>query len=218
MKKGVFCMKYIFLDTETSGLDPYEDRICQLSYLITNEELDILDSKNFYFYLSEVDNGASRVHGLTPSVLRELSGGKVFKDFSQEIKKDLKDNTIICHNVDFDLSFLEQEFKRIGVECELYKDCFCTMGVYTDILKLPHPYYYYKFPKLEEVIDYLSISSQKIKDVINRSFGKSNGFHDARYDVACTYLIYKAFVNKEYEEIEKIIATIPKIRIEDIPF
>lgn len=186
--------KYIFLDTETSGLDPCEDRICQLSYLITNEELDILDSKNFYFYLSEVDNGASRVHGLTPSVLRELSGGKVFKDFSQEIKKDLKDNTIICHNVDFDLSFLEQEFKRIGVEDKIYEDCFCTMQAYTNILKLPHPYYHHKYPKLEETIYYLGIERKQIKDVINRSFKSSSGFHDARFDVACTYLIYREYL------------------------
>lgn len=210
--------KLIFLDTETSGLSPYEDRICQLSYIITNEDLNILGAKNFYFYLNEVDDGASRVHGLTPNVLKELSGGKVFRDFANEIKKDLEDSIVVCHNIEFDLNFLEQEFKRISLECELFKDCFCTMGVYTDILKIPHPYYHFKYPKLEEVIDYLNIPNARIEDVINRSFGKSNGFHDARYDVACTYLIYKAFINKEYEEIEKIIATIPKIRIEDIPF
>lgn len=211
-------MKYIFLDTETSGLDPYEDRICQLSYMVTDSDLNILNAKNFYFYLEHVDRGASRVHGLTPSILKELSGGKVFRDFAEEIKKDLEDSIVVCHNVEFDLNFLNQEFKRISLECELFKDCFCTMGVYTDILKIPHPYYHFKYPKLEEVIDYLNIPNARIEDVIDKSFEKSTGFHDARFDVACTYLIYKAFVNKEYEEIEKIIATIPKIRIEDIPF
>lgn len=186
--------KYIFLDTETSGLYWEEDRICQLSYLVANEELDILDAKNFYFYLSEVDDGASRVHGLTPNILKELSGGKVFGDFAEEIQKDLKDSIVVCHNVDFDLNFLEQEFRRINVKDKLYEDCFCTMHAYTNILKLPHPYYYFKYPKLEEVIYYLDIESNQIKTVINRSFKSSSGFHDARYDVACTYLIYREYL------------------------
>lgn len=187
--------KYIFLDTETSGLDCYEDRICQLSYLITDEDLNILEAKNFYFYLSEVDDGASRVHGLTPDILKELSGGKVFVDFAEEIAEDLKDSMVICHNVDFDLNFLAEEFRRIGTNDKLYEDCFCTMHAYTNILKLPHPYYYYKFPRLDEVVYYLNISSNQIKDVINRSFEKSSGFHDARYDVACTYLAYKKYLD-----------------------
>ena len=187
--------KYIFLDTETSGLDWEEDRICQLSYLITSEELDILDAKNFYFYLNEVDDGASRIHGLTPSILKELSGGKVFADYSQEIAEDLKDSMVICHNTDFDLNFLAEEFRRIGVNDEIYKDCFCTMHAYTNILKLPHPYYYYKFPRLDEVVYYLNVSSNQIKSVIDKSFEKSTGFHDSRYDVACTYLAYKEYLN-----------------------
>ena len=195
MKRGGnFMSKYIFLDTETSGLDPYEDRICQLSYLVTDEDLNILDAKNFYFYLEHVDDGASRIHGLTPDVLKELSGGKVFRDFAKEIAEDLKDSMVICHNTDFDLNFLAEEFRRIKVKDELYKDCFCTMHAYTNILKLPHPYYHYKFPKLEEVVYYLGIERKQIKDVINRSFEKSSGFHDARFDVACTYLIYKEYL------------------------
>lgn len=186
--------KYIFLDTETSGLDWGEDRICQLSYIVTDEDLNILGAKNFYFYLSEVDYGASRVHGLTPNVLKELSGDKVFADFAKEIQQDLKDSVIICHNVDFDLNFLEQEFKRIGVEDKIYEDCFCTMQAYTNILKLPHPYYHYKFPKLEEVVYYLGIQKKEIKSVINRSFKSASGFHDSRFDVACTYLAYKKYL------------------------
>lgn len=187
--------KYIFLDTETSGLDPYEDRICQLSYLVTDEDLNILDAKNFYFYVDEVDDGASRVHGLIPNILKELSGGKVFKDFANEIQKDLEDSTVVCHNIEFDLNFLEQEFKKIGVEDKIYEDCFCTMQAYTNILKLPHPYYHYKYPKLEETIYYLGIERKQIKDVISESFKESQGFHDARYDVACTYLAYKKYLD-----------------------
>lgn len=188
-------MNYIFLDTETSGLDWEEDRICQLSYMITDSDLNILGVKNFYFYLESVDRGASRVHGLTPDVLRELSSGKVFRDFANEIQKDLKDSTVVCHNIEFDLNFLEQEFERIGVNDELYEDCFCTMQAYTNILKLPHSYYHYKYPKLEEVVYYLGIQKKEIKDVISESFKESQGYHDARYDVACTYLAYKKYLD-----------------------
>lgn len=187
--------KYIFLDTETSGLDWEEDRICQLSYMVTDSDLNILEAKNFYFYLEHVDTGASRVHGLTPDILLKLSGGKVFRDFAKEIQQDLKDSVVVCHNVDFDLNFLEQEFKRIGVEDKIYEDCFCTMQAYTNILKLPHPYYCYKYPKLEEVVYYLGIQKKQIKDIINKSFKESTGFHDARYDVTCTYLAYKKYLD-----------------------
>lgn len=63
------------------------------------------------------------------------------------------------------------------------------MNFYTDILQIPH-YYGYKWPKLEEVTEFLAISDSTIKELAISQFNECNNYHDARFDLAATYLIY----------------------------
>lgn len=182
--------KKIFIDTETTGLSAYSSQIAQLSYLIT-EGSEILQAKNFFFTVDKVDEGAERVHGLSKEILEKLSRGKVFKDYAEEIAMDFTGKTVIGHNVNFDLGFLKAELIRSGIKLDI-KNSFCTMHYYTDICQIGYNSYYgtFKWPKLEEVIDYLGIDS---KDIYNKSislFGESKEFHDSRYDITATYEIY----------------------------
>lgn len=182
--------KKIFIDTETTGLSAYSSQIAQLSYLII-EGSEIVQAKNFFFAVNRVDEGAERVHGLSKEILEKLSKGKVFKDYAEEISRDFTGKTVIGHNVDFDLGFLREELNRIGITLDI-KNSFCTMHYYTDICQIGYNSYYgsYKWPKLEEVINYLGIDS---KDIYNKSislFGESKEFHDSRYDITATYEIY----------------------------
>lgn len=41
--------KFIIFDTETTGLKAETNQIAQLSYIIADNDLNILKSKNFYF-------------------------------------------------------------------------------------------------------------------------------------------------------------------------
>lgn len=139
-----------------------------------------------------MEHDAEEVHGLSVPLLRELSLGKTFKDNIDEIYHDINGaDLVICHNSSFDIGFIRTEFIRAGKEFD-FERSFCTMEHYTDILKIEN-YYGYKWPKLEEVIDYLNISDETIKRTASRLFyGEESdiGYHDSRYDVAATLEIY----------------------------
>ena len=54
------------------------------------------------------------------------------------------------------MKFLTEEFNRVDMDLKV-KDSFCTMLNYKDKLKIKHERYGYKFPKLEEVMNYLRV-------------------------------------------------------------
>ena len=193
----------IVFDTETTGLIPNGDQIAQLSYLMIDDNYEVKTAKNFYFAVDHVEAGASRVNGLTKKVLDELSGGKKFGNFADEIYEDfLNAKVLIGHNLPFDLDFIRQEFKRLDCDIEKLeenKEYLCTMNVYTDILKIGHKYYDYKYPALDEVMWKLNVSRECISNIVNDVFGVENvGYHDARFDTVATLTAYKGL-----EYIEK---------------
>lgn len=196
----------IIFDTETTGLDSAINNICQLSYIKVydferSKPMEICSAKNFFFTVDYVEPGAEKVHGLSVDKLRELSKCKRFKDFAEEIYEDFKNEDILCgHNVDFDIGFLIKELDEAGYAAGdlLYKKRFCTMHSYTDILCLNWNDYYneYKWPRLSEVVDFLSIDKEYLEDKTKEVFGLDENvdFHDARLDVTTTReiaLIYK---------------------------
>lgn len=188
----------IIFDVESTGLDSESNYIAQLSYMIVGSEEDV--AKNFFFTVPKMDLGAENIHGLSKAKLEKLSRGKQFKDFADEILNDFKRcNLCIGHNVDFDLKFLKKEFERLGIKINyLQEKIYCTMHKYTDILKLkPHRYDKYKWPKLSEVVNYLNIDEVKLLDYTKKIYSVPdseafNGYHDSRFDVISTYMIYIA--------------------------
>lgn len=196
----------IIFDTETTGLDSATGNICQLSYIKVydferSRPMEVCSAKNFFFTVDYVEEGAEKVHGLSVDKLRELSKCKRFKDFAEEIYEDFKNEDILCgHNVDFDIGFLIKELDEAGYAAGdlLYKKRFCTMHSYTDILCLNWNDYYneYKWPRLSEVVDFLSIDKEYLEDKTKEIFNLDENvdFHDARLDVTTTReiaLIYK---------------------------
>lgn len=193
-------MKKIIFDVETTGLNACENQIAQLSYVVIGEDFDIEKAKNFYFTVDYMEPRASSVNGLTEKILEKLSNNKKFKDFAEEIYKDfLSVDVLIAHNLDFDLRFLVKEFKRLGFDIDKLgenKRYFCTMESYTMFMQIPHPYYGLKYPRLEEVIDYLSVKYVDIEDKAKEVFRcDAVSYHDSRFDVIATLEAYKQVKN-----------------------
>ena len=200
-------MSYIFLDTETTGLNIKKDRIIQLSYIITDDSYSIIDIKNFYLNTDEeIPMEAIMIHNIDNKKLLELSGGKQFIDYAKEILWDFQSAKVVCHNARFDVGFLKAEFLRINKVLTLDKT-YCTMENYTPICKLNYNDYYgsYKWPKLEEVVKYLKIDMEDLKAEAKSVFKEVEGLHDARLDVYITYIIYKKIRQVVTEETEETI-------------
>lgn len=184
-------MKLIVLDTETSDIKDAE--IGQLTYLMIGDETRCF---NEWFALDYVSEGASAINGLTVETLKELSKGQVFSDVAERVYEDFKGALVVCHNVGFDLPLLDAHvYKAIGKRLSIYKS-FCTMEYYTPILQIPG-YYGYKWPRLNEVTDYLSIDEKQLMFAAQKIFkGAGIGFHDARFDVATTYRILQETITR----------------------
>ncbi len=105
-------MKKIFLDTETTGLDPNQGhRIIEIAAVeMINRQLS---NNQFHVYINperEIDEAAQEVHGLT---LDFLSDKALFQDIAQDFIDFIADSELIIHNAPFDLSFLNMELGRI---------------------------------------------------------------------------------------------------------
>ncbi|MDC0226710.1 DNA polymerase III subunit epsilon [Alphaproteobacteria bacterium] len=106
-------MREVVLDTETTGLNYKSgDRIIEVGCVeLLNH---VTTGKTLQFYCSvekKIDVGAIKVHGLTNDFLNNHPS---FEDQAQIFLNFLKDDTLIIHNSQFDLGFINNELKIIG--------------------------------------------------------------------------------------------------------
>lgn len=108
-------MRYVFLDTETTGLNPaLGHRIVEIAAVeVYNRRLT---GRHFHYYLNpgrESDEGALRVHGLTQEFLHDKP---VFQEIYSEFVAFIKDAEIFIHNAPFDMGFINYELDLIRHE------------------------------------------------------------------------------------------------------
>ena len=112
-------MRYIVLDTETTGLDPDEGhKIIEIGCIeIINRKVT---DNTFHKYINperEIDIEASKVHGLTAS---NLSDKPLFEDIYDEFLGYISNSPLIIHNAPFDLGFLKKEFSYLKSDSNFF--------------------------------------------------------------------------------------------------
>jgi len=105
-------MREIVLDTETTGLDPYQGhRIVEIGCVeLVNR---IPSGATYHAYINperDMPAEAEAVHGLTVGFLADKP---LFADVVDEFMRFLGDATLVIHNAGFDLAFLNAEFDRV---------------------------------------------------------------------------------------------------------
>ncbi len=103
----------IILDTETTGLDPAEGhRLVEIGCIELVNHLP--SGKVFQTYLNpmrDVPPEASRVHGLTTEFLKNHP---LFTEKVGEFIDFIGDATLVIHNAEFDMKFINAEMKSAG--------------------------------------------------------------------------------------------------------
>ena len=104
--------RIVFLDTETTGLDPrLGHRIIEIAGV---EALGRQTTgKSIHFYIDperEIDTGATAVHGFTWDDLRDKPK---FATIIDSVMLFLAGARVIIHNAPFDVSFLDNELARL---------------------------------------------------------------------------------------------------------
>jgi DNA polymerase-3 subunit epsilon len=107
-------MRQIVLDTETTGLNPRTgDRVIEVGCVELKNRM--LTGNNFHRYINperDSEEGALAVHGLTTEFLRDKPK---FAEIAAELRDYIQGAEVIIHNAPFDLGFLNNEFKLLGL-------------------------------------------------------------------------------------------------------
>lgn len=147
-------MRQIVLDTETTGLRVQDgNRIIELGCVeLVNRELT---GNNLHIYFNpdrDSEQGALEVHGLTTEFLSQHNR---FEQEAQRIVEYISGAELVIHNAEFDLGFLNAEFKRVKLkEIQSY-----TSGV-VDTLMLAREQYPGKRNNLDALCSRLGISNE----------------------------------------------------------
>jgi DNA polymerase-3 subunit epsilon len=105
-------MREIVLDTETTGLDPYQGhRLLEIGCIELVNRFPT--GQTFHRYLNpqrDIPAEAFAVHGLSLDFLKNKS---LFADIAAELMDFIGDAPLVAHNASFDLGFLNAELERV---------------------------------------------------------------------------------------------------------
>jgi len=176
-------MKIIILDTETTG-NKDEDRICQLSYLVINENLEIEEIHNELVKPPvDIKFEAMAVHHITPEMVEDKPKIKFTSSYKRLKELNSPENLIIIHNAKFDLDMLKKEgfnpfFKLID-----------TFRILKHIM--PEGKFSLQYNRYA-----LGLYKQE-KEICQKYNIKINA-HDALGDVIVLYLLFK-YINENFD-------------------
>jgi len=165
---------YLIIDTETTGLPIFNktgyhrfpsyrflnkyntSRIVSISWIVANEKREQV--KHAYHIIRPLDftidnsSKAVEIHGITAEIANEqgISWHVMYDEFIQDL---VKCDTIVAHNIQFDISVLLSEMHRynkvFGISTLLNKKRICTMKMGKDKMGTT------KVPKLSELYEFL---------------------------------------------------------------
>jgi DNA polymerase-3 subunit epsilon len=148
--------KYIILDTETTGLEVEQGhRVIEIGAVLLNDRKK--SEEHFHSYLNPerlIDEEATKVHGISN---QDLEDKPLFQEIAEEFLEFIQGSTLVIHNADFDIGFLNNELNLVSS----------------------------KYPKLEEiceVIDSLSLAREKFPGQRNSLDALANRFDVTGYD------------------------------------
>jgi len=174
---------------ETTGLDPVDNDIWQLAYLI---EIDgnVVDGENMYIRphnMANIQQKALDVNHTTVEKLEEIeltvpeAIADIKRKWGKYINKyDRKDKFVIAgYWVNFDVNFLRQTFVKAGDKYGIGTWCFSPCLDVASFVAVAVAKHNFRFPnyKLETVCDKLGIPIEA---------------HDALSDIAATRTLYSA--------------------------
>ena len=106
-------MREIVMDTETTGLDPYDGhRIVEIGGVELHNHVPT--GRTYHQYINpqrDMPQEAFNVHGISEEFLRDKP---LFSDIAQAFLDFVGDAKLVIHNASFDMKFLNAELKWVG--------------------------------------------------------------------------------------------------------
>lgn len=150
--------KVVFFDTETTGLDPVNDRIIELAAITCTREA--ITREVIYVQLEpgkEISQKISDLTGITASDCEKgITEEEMLRLFSKICSVSEGEKCLlVAYNAQFDLNFLEEAYKRhkdAGIHPLRHVDFLDALTVYRDRAEYPH--------RLSAAIEHYSLEDQ----------------------------------------------------------
>lgn len=106
-------MREIVLDTETTGLDPASgDRVVEIGCVELLNHVPSGQTRQYYINPErDMPGEAFKVHGLSSEF---LAGQPRFAEIAEDFLAFVREDTLVIHNAEFDIKFLNAELARLG--------------------------------------------------------------------------------------------------------
>jgi len=109
--------RFAFLDLETTGLSPwFGDRICEVGIVLTEGKRNKQQVQMLVNPEHPLSPAAASTNRLTDE---ELSKERIFAERADEVVEWLRGTVVVCHNAQFDIQFLDSEFRRLKREIQI---------------------------------------------------------------------------------------------------
>ena len=190
-------MIQLWIDTETTGLDTYNDSIIQLACIV---RVDNKETERHVWYMkpyrkNKVDPAAARAHGISQEQAESFPDQEIaFKEFNellQKYKLNVEDKAYFCgYNSEFDLKMVIKWFEyngRFNFMFHIYTPDFDVMRAIGIVfgLKGIRPY----LPNFKLTTVYEALFKEPFPDA-----------HDALADIDATIKIWDVYVKKYFPE------------------
>ena len=177
-------MKYIILDTETTGTAE-SDRIIQLGFMVLGSAT--IEVQNEFCNADvPISYGAMEVHGITP----EMIEGKLSCAETQAYKRleelNTPENVMIIHNAPFDIAMLEKE--GFELQMQLIDTLRCAKHIFED--EEAHRLQYFRY----------KMGLYKLESAEAKKLGVEIKAHDAIGDV----LVLKLFLTELRKKTQEL--------------
>ncbi|HWQ66669.1 MAG TPA: 3'-5' exonuclease [Methanospirillum sp.] len=200
-------MRYLFFDTETTGLprrgaNPITNpecwpRMVQIAWMLCEEDGSVLDEQSHIIYPDGyiIPDTVALIHGITTT--RAKKEGKPLADvLSRFTHAAIQSELVIGHNIEFDRGVVAAECKRTDQDLYVHSLAyFCTMRKTADFCKIPYPSGRKgnKWPKLIEL--HQTLFSCPFEDA-------HNALADVRACVRCYFELKKRGMIEEEKKPE----------------
>ena len=166
---------FTFVDVETTGLSPRTARVCELAAISFRGGERVATFSELINPGGPIPPEVSRIHGITDEMVKNRPA---FAKFAWPLADLLENSVIVAHNADFDLEFLREELKRVGMRL--------PKRHVVDTVYVARKYWQFKSNRLGNIAAELNIPNE--------------GWHRALADVEMTRKIFERFLAKLRQE------------------
>jgi DNA polymerase-3 subunit epsilon len=114
--------RLLALDVETTGIEPEDGhRIIEIACVeIVDSKTAIRSMYHTYIYPNRLVGNSEKIHGITDDFLQDKPQ---FSAIAKEFLSYIEGATLVIHNAEFDLGFLNNELQIMGISESIEDKC-----------------------------------------------------------------------------------------------